>query len=100
MGLGEGEMVEEGNALQVSWNVENILVRDTVIRAAGKNGHAIEFAGNVRGRVEGCTIEGFNGKRFLNPAYAILVADNSSVNDDFEQVNAFVNQKRLVNRVP
>lgn len=98
--LGEGEMVEEGNALQVSWNVENILIRDTLVRAAGKNGHAIEFAGNVRGRVEGCSIEGFNGKRFLNPAYAILVADNSSVNADFEQVNTFVNQKRLINRVP
>ena len=61
--LGSGAVADEGNGFQVSWNVESILIRDCVLRAAGHNGHAIEFAKNVHGRVEGCTIDGFNGRR-------------------------------------
>ncbi len=96
--LGTGPVVDEGNALQVSWNVENILVRDCVIRAGGHNGHAIEFVKNVHGRVERCTIEGFNGKRYINPAFALSVTEDSSANPDFERVNTFVNQLRIVDR--
>lgn len=96
--LGSGAIADEGNGFQVSWNVENIVIRSCTLRAAGRNGHAIEFAKNVHGRVEGCTIEGFNGRRFANPAYAVSIADNSSINPDFERVNTFVNQTRLIDR--
>jgi hypothetical protein len=98
--LGSGAIVDLGNAIQVSWNVERITIRRCTIRSAGHDGHAIEFAKNVRGRVEQCTIEGFNGMRSRVPAHAINVLDNSSVNDDFATVNRFIDQRRLVNFTP
>ncbi len=98
--LGTGAIADEGNGFQISWNVESILIRSCTLRAAGRNGHGIEFAKNVHGKVEGCTIEGFNGRRFANPAYAISIADNSSINPDFDRVNTFLNQGRLIDRRP
>ena len=96
--LGTGEIVDAGNALQISWNVENILIENCVLRAAGHDGHGIQFAKYVHGRVVGCTIEGFNGRRGQSPAYAIEVTDGSTVNDDFAKVNTFVDQHRIILR--
>jgi hypothetical protein len=94
-GLGHGAAVNEGNCIQVGWNVEDLLIERCLLDGAGKNGHAIQFTGNVNGRVVDCTIRNFNGIRGTNPAHAIHLVDSSTVNADFEQVNRFVDQQRV-----
>jgi hypothetical protein len=94
-GLGRGKSLFEMNCLQLSQNIASIDIRRCVMNAAGQNGHAIQMSRNVLGRVSGCTIRGFNGKRGTNPAHAIDLALGSSVNADFERTNEFVNQQRI-----
>jgi hypothetical protein len=96
--LGSGEVANEGNCIQVSWHVENLLIENCTLVAAGHNGHGIEFAVDAHGRVVGCTFDGFNGMRGNAPAHAVELFDHSSVNDDFASVNTFRNQRRILMR--
>jgi hypothetical protein len=95
-GLADGAPVMNGNCVQVSQHVASILIERCVLDSGGKNGHGIQFSRDVHGRVVDCTIRGFNGRRGSNPAYAIDVALGSTVNEDFAQVNHFVDQERIM----
>jgi hypothetical protein len=96
-GLGSGEVAEQGNAIQVSWHVEDLRIERCTLVAAGRNGHGIQFAVDAHGRVVDCTFDGFNGTRGTAPAHAVEVADrSSSVNADLAEVNSFRNQRRIL----
>jgi polygalacturonase len=94
-GLAHGAAVDDGNCIQVSQNVESVLIERCILDGAGKDGHAIQFSINAHGRVQDCTIRDFNGRRGRNPAHAVDLARDGSVNDDFERVNRFIDQKRI-----
>ncbi|TMA31814.1 MAG: hypothetical protein E6J87_14690 [Deltaproteobacteria bacterium] len=96
--LGSGEIADEGNGIQVSWNVLGLRIENCTLIASGHNGHGIQFAGDAHGTVVGCTFDGFNGTRGTNPAHAVEVLDRSSVNEDFAVVNTFRNQRRILLR--
>ena len=95
-GLGRGDTLFNVNCLQLSQNIESIEVRRCILNAAGKDGHGIQMSQNVVGDVRDCTFRGFNGVRGQNPAHALDLAWNSSANGDFENVNDFVNQRRIL----
>jgi hypothetical protein len=94
-GLGRGASIFDRSCLELSQNVESARVEDCLLNAAGQNGHAIELSGNAHGRVVGCTVRGFNGVRGPSPAHAIDLSGGSTVNQDFERVNRFADQKRI-----
>lgn len=95
-GLGWGACALGGNCLQISQNVESLLIEACTLKASGHDGHAIQLAHNAHARVVGCTIEGFNGVRGANPAHAVDLAHGSTINADFAQVNRFIDQKRIL----
>jgi hypothetical protein len=92
---GRGDGTDRANALQVSFNVRGLDVEGYSILAGGHDGHGIELHGDCEASFRGGIIEGFNGKRFEGPAYALHVSDGSRVNADFEAVNQFSNQQRV-----
>jgi hypothetical protein len=94
-GLGRGPAIFEMSCLELSQNLESVTVERCVLNAAGQNGHAIRLSGNSHGRVVDCTFRGFNGVRGSHPAHALELTGGSTVNDDFERVNRFVDQKRI-----
>jgi hypothetical protein len=94
-GLGRGRSLTRHNCLQLSQNIERVEIVDCLLNAAGQDGHAIQASRNAHAYVVGCTIRGFNGVRGQNPAHAIDLAWGSSVNDDFERVNRFIDQQRI-----
>jgi hypothetical protein len=83
------------NCVQISQNVGMVRIERCTLRASGKGGHAIQVVGDSHAQVVGCTIDGFNGRRGPNPAHAVHVLRGSSVNDDFEKANIFVDQQRI-----
>jgi hypothetical protein len=95
-GLGRGQSLHDVNCVQLSQNIERVEVRRCFLNAAGKNGHGIQMTQDVIGQVRDCTIRGFNGVRGTNPAHALDLAWNSRVNPDFERVNSFVDQHRIL----
>jgi hypothetical protein len=98
-GLGSGAFADNGNAIQVSWHVRDLLIERCTLIAAGKNGHGIQFAVDAHGRVVNCVFEGFNGVRGVTPAHAVEVSDRtSSVNADLAAINTFRNQQRILLR--
>jgi hypothetical protein len=94
-GLGRGASLFERSCLELSQNVESVRVERCLLNAAGQSGHAIEIGRNAHARVVECTMRGFNGVRDGHPAHAIDLSGGSSVNDDFERVNRFVDQTRI-----
>ena len=98
--LSPGDVSELGNAVQISWHVSDLTVRNFVVRANGHGGHAIQLSGNCQAVFEGGLISGFNGKRGPAPAYALELDDHSTVNADFSSVNRFENQQRLIRGGP
>jgi hypothetical protein len=98
--ISPGDVSERGNAVQISWHVSDLSVRNFGVRANGHGGHAIQLSGDCQAVFEGGLISGFNGKRGDNPAYALHLEDRSSVNADFASVNRFENQQRLILGAP
>jgi hypothetical protein len=96
--LGSGALAETGNGMQISWHVKDLTIENCTLIAAGQGGHGIQFAVDVHGRITGCTFDGFNGKAGVTPSCALQLVDGSTVNEDFAQVNTFVNQDRILLR--
>jgi hypothetical protein len=96
-GLGYGGAGNtEGCGIQVTYHFGQARIHRCFVNAAGFGGHGIQVTSSSHASVEGCTIRGFNGKRGSNPAYAIHVGPNSSVNADATSVNRFVDQARIL----
>lgn len=96
--LGSGAIAKEGNGLQISINVADLLIKNCSLKASGKGGSGLQVAIDSHARIEGCTFEGFNGMRGNQPCYAIDVLAGCSINEDFEALNTFVDQHRLIRR--
>ena len=94
-GLGHGAALSARSCLELSQTVGSVRIERCILNAAAQNGHAIELSRNSHGRVVDCTIRGFNGVSGAIPSHAVDLSGGSSVNDDFERVNHFVEQKRI-----
>ena len=95
-GLGRGMLVEQANCVQISYHVQNTRMRNCSFRGVGENGHGMQIVGHCDADIRGCTFEGFNGTRGGAPAYALELLDHASVNADFEAVNQFIDQQRIL----
>jgi hypothetical protein len=96
-GLGYGgPNNSEGCGIQVTYHVGQASIQRCLVNAAGQGGHGIQVTSESHARIEACTIRGFNGKRGANPAHAIDVGPDSSVNADVVSVNRFVDQARIL----
>ena len=84
------------NGFQVSWHVSGLNVFDAVFNGGGEDGHAVQMWGDCSGVFRKCIFVGWNGKRGVEPAYAMELGDGSTVNADFEGSNAFGDQARIL----
>jgi hypothetical protein len=87
---------EGANGMQVSWNVKGLDVGDFALLSGGKDGHGVQLWGDVAARFHDGVFEGWNGTRGGQPAYAMEIGDGSTVNADFETVNGFYDQPRVL----
>jgi hypothetical protein len=94
-GMGRGEPMKAMNCVQLSGQIDSILLERCLLDGAGMDGHGIQASGRIRLTARRCTIRGFNGVRGANPAFALHLARGGTVNSDFEHVNSFVDQKRI-----
>lgn len=94
--LGAGELVEKGNGFQCTWNVRSAAFRNCQFLSAGHDGHGFEAAGDCQPTFTGCTFQGWNGMRGTQPAYALNLIDGAKTNLDFQPMNHFVDQQRIV----
>lgn len=94
--LGAGKAVQGGNGFQISWNVRSLAVRGCSFIAAGHDGHGVEQAGDCQASFQGCTFRGWNGVRGTDPAHALHLLDGAKTNLDFQPLNQFVDQQRIL----
>ena len=98
-GYGLGALA--ANKVQVSWNVIGQFDGGYVV-SNGLDGSAFQVTANCHLDVRNLTIAGFNGFRGAgNPAHALELDVRepvSTINADFESVNRFQNQTRILRR--
>jgi hypothetical protein len=93
---GYGACADDANKIQLSSNVVGHFDGGYIFGNGG-NGNAIQATGGVHVDVRNFTIGGFHGMRGGKPACALELdvrppPHRSTINNDFESVNAFVNQ--------